>query len=108
MSQTQGSFCIQLDETLLNDPEKRAAFQAAMNAHARETQAYIDQLAQELGVSAGCAADVYYLRTRARHTPELEAELIHLHQLGTPPNLLSFGVTEQTQLNLLKAVNSLT
>ncbi len=54
-------------------------------------------LAVELGVSVDCAADVWYLLTRSRHTPELEAELIALHAAGTPPTVGSFGVTEDTQ-----------
>lgn len=52
---------------------------------------YIKKLAKELDVSGYCASDVYYLRTRSRHTPELEIELINLHKNGTPPpNILNW------------------
>jgi hypothetical protein len=65
--------------------------QEAMNQHAEECQKYFKELAAELEVSDECACDVWYLRTRSRHTPELEAELIKLHKVGTPPNMCEFG-----------------
>lgn len=65
-------------------------------------------LAAELNVSIACAADVEYLRTRNRHTPELEQELIELHKKGTPPNIFSFGCTEETGKKLLDLAMSLT
>lgn len=34
------------------------------------------------GLSEGCAADVSYLRTRSRWTPELERRLIESHKAG--------------------------
>jgi len=61
-------------------------------------------LAKELKVSEKCASDVLYLRTRFRHTPELEAELIRLHKEGIPVNVYEFGVTEQTQRALMEVV----
>lgn len=70
-------------------------------------ESYIVDLAAELGVSMSCAADVEYLRTRNRHTPELEQELIELHRKGTPPNIFSFGCTEETGKNLLKAAQDI-
>lgn len=48
-----------------------------------------------------CKEDIEYLRTRSRHTKELEKELINLHIAGTPPNMSEFGVTKETQNNLL-------
>lgn len=44
-----------------------------------------DRVAAELmrqGMSRNCALDVAYLRTRSRHTPELEARLIASHKAG--------------------------
>ncbi len=78
-------------EIPLNDPAKMEEFQQVMNAIHDETNEYIQNLAKELGVSEGCAADVWYLRTRSRHTPELEQILIELHKAGTPPNMCEFG-----------------
>lgn len=71
-------------------------------------ESYITDLAAELNVSIACAADVEYLRTRNRHTPELEQELIELHRKGTPPNIFSFGCTEETGKKLLDLAMSLT
>ena len=45
---------------------------------------------EELGVSENCAMNVIYLRSRSRHTPEKEAELIALHAAGNPPNMCEF------------------
>ena len=73
------------------------SYDDALNEYYEEMNRYMDELATELGVSVRCAEDVWYLRTRSRHTPELEAELIALHAAGTPPTLRSFGVTEKTQ-----------
>jgi len=61
---------------------------------------------QELGVEESCAADIEYLRTRHRHTPELEAELIRLHAIGRPPNIFEFGVTEETQQALMSIIDA--
>lgn len=46
-------------------------------------------------------ADVEYLRTRNRWTHDLENTLIELHKSGTPPNMMSFGSTKETQQALL-------
>jgi len=61
------------------------SFEDAQQEYYDEMEQYIRDLATELGVSVNCAYDVWYLRTRSRHTPELEAELITLHAAGTPP-----------------------
>lgn len=61
-------------------------------------------LAKQLDVSEECASDVWYLRSRHRHTLELEAELIRLHKAGTPPDIFNFGVTPETQQALLDTV----
>lgn len=48
------------------------------------TAAQIYTLAQDLGVSVAVATDILYLRTRARHTPEREQELIDADKRGYP------------------------
>lgn len=68
-----------------------------LNEYYEELEQYMRDLATELGVSVNCAHDVWYLRTRSRHTPELEAELIARWAAGIPPNISNFGVTEDTQ-----------
>lgn len=67
-----------------------------------ELEQYMKDLAAELGVSVNCAQDVWYLRTRSRHTLALETELIALHAAGNPPNVCEFGVTELTQRKIRK------
>jgi hypothetical protein len=57
----------------------------------------IKKIENELGVSRECANSILYLRSRSRWTRELEKELIQLFKLGTPPNMMEFGVTEKTQ-----------
>lgn len=79
--------------------EQKAAI-VAINEYHEEMNRHMQSLAAELGVSVECATDVWYLRTRSRHTPELEAELIALHAAGTPPNMCEFGSTPETQLRL--------
>lgn len=73
-----------------DSPEQMEAFQKIMDEINDATCKYIQNLAKELNVSEGCAADVWYLRTRSRWTHELEAELIRLHRAGTPPNVCEF------------------
>ena len=73
------------------------SFDDVQDKYYEEMNQYMKDLAVELGVSVDCAAAVWYLRTRSRHTPELEAELIALHAAGTPPTVGNFGVTEDTQ-----------
>jgi len=64
----------------------------------------ISDLAKELNVSELCANDIFYLRSRSRWSPELENELIELHQKGERPNMNEFGVTRDTQDNLANAI----
>lgn len=71
----------------------------------REMRSEIRALAEELGVGEDCAADVCYLRTRSRWTPELENELVRLWGQGIRPNIYEFGVTRETQRNLMNAVS---
>jgi hypothetical protein len=75
----------------INDPEKMKEFQELMNRLNDETNAYTLALAKELGVSDACAMDIVYLRTRSRHTPQLEQKLIELYAKGTPPHICDFG-----------------
>ncbi len=86
--------------------------------NAEEAAAYMDEyftsmqkeqksIAQQLQVSMACAGDIMYLRTRTRWTQELENELISLHKAGTPPNVMEFGVTPQTQQRIREQVEAL-
>jgi hypothetical protein len=80
-----------------DSPEKATSFDDVQDESYGEVTQYMKDLTVELGVSVECAGDVWYLRTRSRHTSELEAELIALHAAGTPPNMCDFGVTKDTQ-----------
>jgi tRNA U55 pseudouridine synthase TruB len=66
------------------------SFADAQDEYYNELETYLQSLAEELGCSVGCAADVWYLRQRSRHTQELEDVLIRLHNNGTPPNICEF------------------
>lgn len=79
-------------EIPVNDTEKMAEFNEMMAKVQDETVKYIANLAVELCVSEACASDVYYLRTRSRHTPELEKELIDQYKQGVPVNVMEFGI----------------
>lgn len=61
----------------------------------------VADVAGELGVSNDIAADVVYLRTRSRWTPELEVELIRRRQTGESINMCDFGCTPETGQRLL-------
>jgi hypothetical protein len=67
----------------------------------------INAVRRQLRVDRACAEDVVYLRTRNRWSPELEAELIRLHRVGTPPDMNRFGVTPETQAALLREAMSI-
>lgn len=64
----------------------------------------IMDLAKDLSISMQAASDVHYLRTRNRWTQELEDELIAKHKAGESINIFNFGVTEETQRNLMEKV----
>lgn len=77
-----------------------------MEDGAREYRQEVLRVSQELGVSLFCANDIVYLRSRHRHTPQLEAELIQRYKDGNPPeDMGTFGVTEETQQNLMNEVH---
>ncbi len=59
-------------ELPINDPKAMDV----MNDYYASVNNEIEQLSKNLGISLNCAADVWYLRTRSRHTHELEVELI--------------------------------
>lgn len=63
----------------------------------------IGWIQKELGCSDQAAADVWYLRTRNRHTPELEQALLGAHARGEPVNVMEFGCTVDTGRTLLQA-----
>lgn len=56
-----------------------------------EMEKYFEDLAKELNCSYACAMDVWYLRQRSRHTPQLENELIAKYAAGEPVNICEFG-----------------
>lgn len=75
----------------LSDPEQKAVFDKGMDTLYDEWGKQANVLSDTLGVSLACANDVLYLRTRSRHTPEMEARLIALHKAGNPPNVMEFS-----------------
>ena len=76
-------------EIPVNNPKAMEDFQKLMNDLQDETNLYVENLAKELNCSVSCAMDVHYLRSRSRWTKEIENELIRLHLIGEPPNVLS-------------------
>lgn len=81
------TFCIEIP---VNDTEKMIEFQDVMDSVQNATVDYIRQLAKELDVTEACATDIYYLRTRSRHTEELEQKLIQMYRDGNPPSIFEF------------------
>lgn len=75
----------------------------AINEYYAEIEIKRAKLAKVLNIPINSVDDVIYLRTRNRHTPELEKELIYKIQQGEYVNIMEFGVTEKTQNNLLNA-----
>jgi hypothetical protein len=62
--------------------EGTAALNDAMNAWQDEQIKYIQQIAEELNISDYWAMQIAYLRTRSRHTQELENQLIDMARNG--------------------------
>lgn len=60
-------------------------------------------LIDRCNMSGACISDIVYLRSRKRHTEELEEELIALHAAGTPPDIKVFGFMTQTGEVLMHA-----
>ncbi len=81
----------------MNKCEKDEEYEA-YNEYGRQLNAEFEKIAKERNCSIQCATNIWYLRTRARHTPALEAELIRLEAEGIHPNMCEFGCTEETQL----------
>lgn len=69
-------------EIPVNDPVRMAQFQELMNQGQDLLVEHIKELGQELGLSYGNAASVYYLRTRSRWSKELEQRLILAYKAG--------------------------
>ncbi len=74
----------------LEDEPTMQKFQKVMDEVNESFVRGVQALAEELNCSDSCALDVMYLRSRSRHTQELEDELIKLHLLGNPPNIMEF------------------
>jgi hypothetical protein len=83
-----GTFVLEIPR----DPTAKelAAIQQMMDASAESHNREVQRVMAEEGVDQNCAGDVVYLRTRLRHTPELERRLIELHKEGTPPNIMEW------------------
>ncbi len=81
-----------MNDIVVDKKKLGTALQDAHEAHARIVNAEEKELVEKYGsIPGGCFYDVFYLRTRARWTEELEQELIRLWQAGTPPNVMEFG-----------------
>lgn len=71
----------------LTDSQKEL-LQEVSNSMAAHFESQTDSvLKQYPDLSSGAAADVAYLRTRSRHTPELEARLVASHRAGKTINI---------------------
>jgi hypothetical protein len=101
MSQHQ-TFSIEIpigDETAMKE------FQETMESHQEATNKYIGELAKELDVSEDIASDVHYLRSRSRHTPELEKHLISLRKSGAMIKLVSWPLEEDDYVGCERGVS---
>lgn len=83
------AYCIEIPNP--EDKEAWGKFQLLMEDIQNQHEVAIIELAKEMQVSHECASDILYLRSRTRHTPQLEEELINLHRAGSPPNIFEFG-----------------
>ncbi len=99
-------FVAKLTQEDIDNPETMDAFQEMMNQHAEAVNKHIKDIAKELNVSEVCACDIVYLRTRSRHTPELEKELIKLHKEGNPPLVQEFGSNENSRRKLAAIIET--
>src|SRR3990167_6468146 len=70
------------------------AFQQFTEVLADVTNSYILTLSEELGLNEEQAASIYYLRTRSRHTPELQQRCIAAMRAG---HTLSIGSGEELE-----------
>lgn len=62
---------------------------------------------KELNVSARCASDISYLRSRSRWTQELEDTLVKMDREGKhPENIFEFGSTPETKKALMDIVDA--
>ena len=79
MSTNKQSVCISFTGEQLATSEGMAALTAVGIAMAEAFDDDVAQIVRELNVSEKCAADIAYLRTRSRHTAQLEQRLIDMH-----------------------------
>ena len=80
--------------------------QAFMDATAEFHNKEISKLMEEKGLSLNCAMDVSYLRTRSRHTPELEERLIREYAEGKQINICDWPPEPELHADLLKNARS--
>jgi hypothetical protein len=81
------SFSIFTEGQPEDNDEQMQEFYTMMDQHQDDTYQDIAKLAQELCITEGEAANVWYLRTRSRHTPELEKRLIQEMKDGVVINM---------------------
>jgi len=79
------TFCVDLKE--VEEAGKMEEFQQIVDDVHDTTMDYIQELAVELGLFLPQAANVWYLRTRSRWTPELEDRLIAELKAGKQINI---------------------
>jgi hypothetical protein len=65
-----------------NDPEAMKEFQGMMDGLSLATIKYEQEVENELGVTPEYAMAIVYLRTRSRHTPEMEQRLVDMCRRG--------------------------
>lgn len=100
------TFCVTFPDP--NDTKKMDDFQKMMDAVNDAHIAAIRQLAVELSVSEGAAANISYLRSRSRWTQEKEDYLIWLAQNEQPaPNIMDdFDVPEGYRYSLMNTLEA--
>ena len=84
------AFLIDLNQIDKNDNWKE--FQKLMDDLHNTLIEKAKAIAKKYKVSELCAANIQYLRTRSRWTPELEQQLIKIDKAGKEqPNICEFG-----------------
>lgn len=83
--QKMGTFVVEIP---VGDPEAMQVFNDFMDQVNQSNVNEIHRIEEELRVTEQYAAAIWYLRTRSRHTPELEQQLINMCNEGIPaPNM---------------------
>lgn len=80
-------------ESNMSDPDTEYAMydQDAWSSFFQAQEALEQKVMDDLGVSATCAQNILYLRTRSRWTQALEDELVRMDKAGHPsPNMMDW------------------